>query len=1259
MTHSVGTLLERLRPIATSVIVTLGLLMVLGNNWAAADDPPPRGGDLSCVSWGANRLDCFMRGTDGQLNHKWYAGAGWQGWQSYNGLIASDPACVSWGVNRIDCVARGTDNAMYHTWWNGDQRRVWENIGGVFASANPACVSWGPNRLDCFARGDDGQMYHKWWDGSRWGGWEALGGVFGAGDPTCVSWEAHRLDCFARGDDSVLYHKWWDGSRWRGWESLGGTLLTKPACVAWGVGRLECFTKGTDGAMWHRRFDGGRWQNWESLGGIITTDPACVSWGQNRIDCVARGTDNTLYHRWWDGTSWLGWEPVGGVILSNPACTSWGPNRLDCFAWGNEGVVHNAWNEPAAPQRWGGWVVLGKDVGSRPSQQQLDGERGWLTTTTVGNTTTYRIDEPNVKAKLTHYPEVTFAPGDRVTIAAGGCAQSGGIGDTWHRYVQSNDLYYGTILIPSIEGAVAGMEAAPPRLSQVTGTTDGVPGRTFVLPEPAQGLQLSLGFVDNKYSDNGYWEHDDGPGGQCRGIGNAYVIITKTPGPVPSPSYAPFDVVFNDPKEPYDDNGLLLNPVWGWQKSHDRELPPVDGAKQHCGSAPWKSPCTAQTPAADTWDATVGAILAGLDYNWHLATHPLDFFYSPRSCGVGHQNWMPVTYTGHIYWESHSPNFNDDDYNFRMVTPSVGTNANGVSLGAGVVDTNHFIYPTTGEIAGANGGVVLYPIDKTPVDSSSVPQSLGLEFNSDETIDYFTTRWWSEFHDKVDAANTGYGYGKDCYFKQDTTICSGNPQRCTTVVPYQAKCQALGAVQSEVNGKYAIVSGLFGLDCAHDCSSELHPVYAMAIRVKDDPSDEVWEIFVRRRGDEGFCSQHQHLLENLPSDTYTFRLPSSGTSVEITQAEFLTRSGGPAMVSFPVSDLSKGKLVSFHVPPPHYVPPTGLNKSDKGHWKDDMIHGELRLHWSGTHQGLPANTGIIRQDVTSIQPSIAPDTDPTPTPSEDSEMEAEAALSELVEAMSPAEQAVFFSKIPPKTITKHSTSVPTVPAPVVGAPGAIAERRELPRVTAVIDPTRQLKDQQLMEALNAALPHLAPIQPSAPVTPSPTGSISGKVINGTTQEPLVEKVIRVKGSEIFARTDNKGNFTLEGMPEGSQTVLFNITGFHDGVTRTVTVVPGRPVSVGTVTMLVRTFTGTLIGKVIVDDMAQAPIQGATVAVTVVATGASFQKPTDGVGNFTFSDVPAGFITITVSKPGFTSKTLPGQVKEDRTGNAGTIRLAPN
>ena len=69
---------------------------------------------------------------------------------------------MSWGPNRIDCFARGTNLAMFHRWWDGSAWGGWENLGGIILEG-PNCVSWGANRLDCFARGTDRAMLHRWW----------------------------------------------------------------------------------------------------------------------------------------------------------------------------------------------------------------------------------------------------------------------------------------------------------------------------------------------------------------------------------------------------------------------------------------------------------------------------------------------------------------------------------------------------------------------------------------------------------------------------------------------------------------------------------------------------------------------------------------------------------------------------------------------------------------------------------------------------------------------------------------------------------------------------------------------------------------------------------------------------------------------------------------------------------------------------------------------------------------------------------------
>jgi hypothetical protein len=252
---------------------------------------------IGASSWGPNRIDCFVKGTDNAMWHKWWDGTAWRGFESLGGVIDGTPAAVSWGPNRIDCFARGMDNAMWHRWWDGAAWRGWENLGGVITSG-PAAASWGPNRLDCFVKGTNNAMFHKWWDGSSWSGWENLGGVID-GAPAAVSWGPNRIDCFARGMDNAMYHRWWDGTAWHGWENLGGNITSAPAVASWAPNRLDCFAKGDDNALWHKWWNGSSWSGWESLGGVIDDEPGAVSWAANRIDCFARGMNNAMWHKWW------------------------------------------------------------------------------------------------------------------------------------------------------------------------------------------------------------------------------------------------------------------------------------------------------------------------------------------------------------------------------------------------------------------------------------------------------------------------------------------------------------------------------------------------------------------------------------------------------------------------------------------------------------------------------------------------------------------------------------------------------------------------------------------------------------------------------------------------------------------------------------------------------------------------------------------------------------------------------------------------
>src|SRR6266571_6014960 len=67
----------------------------------------------------------------------------WLGWEDLGGVLTDDTAVSSWAANRLDCFARGTDSHLWHKWWNGSAWSGWEDLGGILTSG-PAAVSWGP-----------------------------------------------------------------------------------------------------------------------------------------------------------------------------------------------------------------------------------------------------------------------------------------------------------------------------------------------------------------------------------------------------------------------------------------------------------------------------------------------------------------------------------------------------------------------------------------------------------------------------------------------------------------------------------------------------------------------------------------------------------------------------------------------------------------------------------------------------------------------------------------------------------------------------------------------------------------------------------------------------------------------------------------------------------------------------------------------------------------------------------------------------------
>ncbi len=76
-----------------------------------------------------------------------------------------------------------------------------------------------------------------------------------------------------------------------------------------------------------------------------------------------------------------------------------------------------------------------------------------------------------------------------------------------------------------------------------------------------------------------------------------------------------------------------------------------------------------------------------------------------------------------------------------------------------------------------------------------------------------------------------------------------------------------------------------------------------------------------------------------------------------------------------------------------------------------------------------------------------------------------------------------------------------------------------------------------------------------------TGTITGRVIDASTREPLPAANVVVVGTTIGAATDLNGDFTIVNVPIGAQTVRASVLGYRPIVKTDLIVMPSKPVVV--------------------------------------------------------------------------------------------------
>jgi hypothetical protein len=492
------------------------------------------------------------------------------------------------------------------------------------------------------------------------------------------------------------------------------------------------------------------------------------------------------------------------------------------------------------------------------------------------------IMQPDVTQHETVYPNIAFAPGDVVWVQADGCVQTGGVGATWKRYVNP----WGDHPDQKYHGLIRIPTAEPVGsglvpIQSVIGRLQTVAGAGVDVSQ----LVLHLGYEDDDYSDNGYSNHDDGDDDQCKIGGSndgrpAYVIVNIYRGKVRR------DIPLS--RFPFDVISTLIDrngsPQWD---PNGLPLNPLWSWQLQSGNQ-------GNTPSED------------LCHKFTKVGLVLDTRVQP-----------PILRPATV------PSFPDctDQTDLNNVDQPSGVNAAACFLykhdlllrESFIGHVNWFPLTVEGHAGKPNHEIVdddytfTFIID-TKVKPLSVNGSdaLHVEFDSDETIDNFKSDEWVALHRAVD----GDGDALKLFAGQ------------------------------------AILTGMFGLDGEHELKAELHPLYAIATELdaNNSPQDDDWLMFVRNRGDEGFCSSS---LWDAGFEDYTFHLKwrDGMTDVNVnwskTQFEGTDGTSGPTIGKILPSDTAgdtAGVYVTFHLGPAGSAP-----------FRDGALH----LIWTGPRIAQP------------------------------------------------------------------------------------------------------------------------------------------------------------------------------------------------------------------------------------------------------------------------------------------------------------------
>jgi hypothetical protein len=319
-----------------------------------------KSGAGDCVYARSTRDDLFAIGTDGRLKHRIDLGTStssgiFSDWGNFGTGFVGEPAAVSWGYNRLDVFVRSTNGEIHHAISDiGGGSVYWHSYGkpsGYNIISSPAAVSWRPFQVEVyvFAQASPTSpavLFHRDWDDGLDSGWAAISQlpIGAAGDPGAIAGaydtppvgdvEAtrERRDLFFIGNDGNLWHGWTpmtSGQPYWLWDNHGRPadryIFGRVSVASMQRNHLDVYAQDFAGSISHRWCldDNCGWAvlNAPPAGGGIG-GPSAVGLGDGRILVQMPVYGGAIWRNLWDN-AWSGWTNSGGGIAGGGVAASY------------------------------------------------------------------------------------------------------------------------------------------------------------------------------------------------------------------------------------------------------------------------------------------------------------------------------------------------------------------------------------------------------------------------------------------------------------------------------------------------------------------------------------------------------------------------------------------------------------------------------------------------------------------------------------------------------------------------------------------------------------------------------------------------------------------------------------------------------------------------------------------------------------------------------------------------------------------------